>query len=413
MWLTPDLLRELPKSDLHLHLDGSLRPATLLELAAERGVRLPARSERGLMRTVFKERYADLPEYLRGFALTCAVLQDGESLERAAYELCLDNQAEGVRYIEVRFAPQLHSRPGFGLVEVLKAVARGLERGEREFNRRREVRTGDEPSFRAGIVVCALRFFAAGFSRTYSDLLEALSDLPREQVFGIASEALVRASLRARDEHGVPVVGVDLAGQERGYPAEDHRRAYQLAHQAFLGKTVHAGEDYGPESIFQAITDCHADRIGHGTWLFSRGRIQDRSIRDRAAYVERLVQYIAERRITIEVCLTSNQQTIPRLGELRRHPFREMVRNRLSATICTDNRLVSRTTVSAEIAKAVAAFRLDPHQLADLLVYGFKRSFFPGPYLEKRAYVRRILDYRDAVYARHGLSPGKASRRRR
>lgn len=404
MWLTDDLLQELPKTDLHLHLDGSLRPATLLELAAERGVKLPVKTERGLMRSVFKERYANLPEYLRGFALTCAVLQDGESLERATYELCLDCQEDGVRYAEIRFAPQLHSRPGFDTVAVLEAVGRGISRAEREFNARKEVRGGAEPAFRAGIIVCALRFFAGNFSRTYHDLFEALSDLPREQVFGIASEALVRASLRARDERAVPVVGVDLAGQERGYPAGDHRRAYQLAHQAFLGKTVHAGEDYGPESIFQAITDCHADRIGHGTWLFSRGHIQDKSIQDKGGYIDRLVQYIAERRITIEVCLTSNQQTLPQLAELKKHPFRRMVQDRLSATFCTDNRLVSRTSVSAEIRKAVEAFRLEPRQLKDLLVYGFKRSFFPGAYLEKRAYIRQVLDYRDAVFARHGLN---------
>jgi len=404
MWLTDDLLRELPKTDLHLHLDGSLRPGTLLELARERQVKLPVKTERGLMRSVFKERYENLPDYLRGFALTCAVLQDAESLERATYELCLDCQEDGVRYAEIRFAPQLHSRPGFDTVAVLHAVARGIARAEKEFNSDPRVRGGAEPPFRAGIIVCALRFFAGNFSRTYHDLFAALSDLPPEQVFGIASEALVRASLRARDEHGAPVVGVDLAGQERGYPAEDHRRAYQLAHQAFLGKTVHAGEDYGPESIFQAITDCHADRIGHGTWLFSRSHIKGRAISDKAAYIDRLVQYIAERRITIEVCLTSNQQTLPQLADLKRHPFRKMVQNRLSATFCTDNRLVSRTTVSAEIHKAVEAFKLEPRQLKDLLVYGFKRSFFPGAYLEKRAYIRQVLDYRDAVFARHGFN---------
>ena len=403
MWLTADLLKELPKTDLHLHLDGSLRPATLLELAEERGVKLPAQTEAGLMRSVFKQRYANLPDYLRGFALTCAVLQDSESLERTTYELCLDCQQDGVRYAEIRFAPQLHSRPGFDTVAVLEAVARGIQRAEREFNRRKEVRGGAGPAFRAGIIVCALRFFAGNFSRTYLDLLESLSDLPKEQVFGIASEALVRASLRARDNAGVPVVGVDLAGQERGFPAGDHRRAYQLAHQAFLGKTVHAGEAYGPESIFQAITDCHADRIGHGTWLFSRGHIHRRRVADKGAYIDRLVQYIAERRITIEVCLTSNQQTLPQLAQLSRHPFRKMVQHRLSATFCTDNRLVSRTTVSAEIRKAVEAFKLEPRQLKDLLVYGFKRSFFPGAYLEKRAYIRQVLDYRDAVFARHGV----------
>lgn len=412
MKLPPDLLRDLPKTDLHVHLDGSLRLSTLIELARERRVKLPAWSQRGLLSKVFKEHYRDLPEYLRGFAYTCAVLQDAEALERAAFELCVDEQEEGVRYVEIRFAPQLHTRPGFGIPEVLRAVARGIEKATRRYNARAAVRRGSEPPFHAAIIVCALRFFAPAFSRTYGDLCVALADLPREQVFGIASEALVRASLRARDELGLPVVGVDLAGQERGYPAADHRRAWQLAHDGFLGKTVHAGEDYGPESIFQALTECHADRIGHGTWLFSRSHVHDPSIRDRKRYVDRLVQYVAERRITLEVCLTSNLQTLPVLGSLERHPFRHMIRHRLSATLCTDNRLVSRTTVCAELEKAVAAFRLDPKRLAELLVYGFKRSFFPGSYREKRAYIRQVLDHRDEIYTRHGIPiPAKSGGR--
>ncbi len=402
-WASPELIRALPKSDLHVHLDGSLRPGTLIELARERRVRLPAWSEEGLLRKVFRERYRSLPEYLQGFGLTCAVLQDAEALERAAWELCLDGQEEGVRYLEIRFAPQLHAHPGLSLEEVLRAVGRGIERAEKRFNRRSAVRRGEEPPFRAGIVVCAMRFFLPAFSRHYADLCSVLSELPRDQVFGIASEALVRASIRARDEAGVPVVGVDLAGQEKGYPAADHARAYQLAHEAFLGKTVHAGEDYGPESIFQAITVCHADRIGHGTWLFSAGRVS-REVGNRREYVRRLVEFIADRRITLEVCLTSNLQTLPALGGLRRHPFRRMLRERLSASLCTDNRLVSRTTVSREWERALAAFRLSPKQAADLLVYGFKRSFFPGSYREKRAYVRQVLDYRDRVLEAHGVS---------
>jgi adenosine deaminase len=189
------------------------------------------------------------------------------------------------------------------------------------------------------------------------------------------------------------VVGVDLAGQEQGYPAEDHRAAYQVAHEAFLGKTVHAGEDYGPESIFQAIGNLHADRIGHGTWLFDESKITGRRVTDRKAYVERLAQFVADKRITIEVCLTSNQQTVPELEhDLSRHPFAEMRKRRLSTTFCTDNRLVSHTTVTDEIERAGGAFAL-----TDILVYGFKRSFFPGTYLEKRAYVRQVIDFADSV----------------
>jgi len=152
-----------------------------------------------------------------------------------------------------------------------------------------------------------------------------------------------------------------------------------VAHEAFLGKTVHAGEDYGPESIFQAIGDLHADRIGHGTWLFDATKITSPRIKDRQRYVDDLSEFIADKRITIEVCLTSNQQTVPELADdLRRHPFGEMRRRRLSTTFCTDNRLVSHTTVSDEIARAVEAFGLTAREVKDILIYGFKRSFYPG-----------------------------------
>jgi adenosine deaminase len=196
------------------------------------------------------------------------------------------------------------------------------------------------------------------------------------------------------------VVGVDLAGQEKGYPAEDHRQAYQVAHGGFLGKTVHAGEDYGPESIFQAITDLHADRIGHGTWIFDHTKVHDPKITDKKRYVEELAQYVADKRVTVEVCLTSNQQTVPELAtDLRLHPFGEMRRRKLSTTFCTDNRLVSDTNVTNEIARAVEAFDLTEREVRDILIYGFKRSFFPGTYLEKRTYVRQVIDFADKVLA--------------
>ena len=230
-----------------------------------------------------------------------------------------------------------------------------------------------------------------------------MPEAPAHEVYAAASVEVARAAARLRRQDGLLVVGIDLAGQEKGYPAEDHRIGYQVAHEAFLGKTVHAGEDYGPESIFQAIGDLHADRLGHGTWLFDATKVDDPRISDREAYVERLAEFIADKRVTIEVCLTSNQQTVPELADdLRKHPFGEMRRRRLSTTFCTDNRLVSNTTVSAEIGRAVDAFALKPREVRDMLVYGFKRSFFPGTYLEKRAYVRRCIDYADKILAQAG-----------
>ena len=399
---TRELIRELPKSDLHVHLGGSLREESLIEMAEERGVKLPADTREGLRETIFKDRYRNLEEYLQGFQYTTAVLQDSEALERAAYELCLDCQEEGVRYVEIRFSPQLHASEGLTVPSTLSSVSKGIERAKGEYNGRPEIRSGDEPPFQAGIIVCAMRYFSPSFSHTFAEMYEAF-DLPEDRIFGLASESLVRASIRARDELGLPVVGIDLAGQEHGYPAEDHAEAYQLAHEAFLGKTVHAGEDYGPESIFQAITECHADRIGHGTWMFNTDQIRDPRIEDKERYVDQLVRYIADRRITVEVCLTSNLQTTPFFKSIQDHPFKKMLENRLSATLCTDNRLVSRTSVSREVELAMQAFNLGPKEIGDLLIYGFKRSFYPGPYLEKREYVRRVIDFRDEVLSRHGI----------
>jgi adenosine deaminase len=397
--LTPDLIRRLPKTDLHVHLDGSLRLSTLIELAKSRKVPLPTQTEEGLLEQVFRERYRDLPEYLEGFRYTVAVLQDEEALERVTFEMCEDAQAEGVRYLEIRFAPQLHVRPGFEIADVVRAVDRGIRRAQEAFNRRPEVAAGPEPPFAAGMILCALRFFTPEFSAGYRRFFEAMPMAPAAEVYAAASLEVARAAARLKAE-GLLVVGIDLAGQERGYPAEDHRAAYQIAHEAFLGKTVHAGEDYGPESIFQAIGNLHADRLGHGTWLFDETKIHDPKITDRRRYVEDLAEFVADKRITIEVCLTSNQQTVPELaGDLRKHPFGEMRRRRLSTTICTDNRLVSRTTVSREIGRAVEAFGLSAREVRDILIYGFKRSFYPGTYLEKRAYVRKVIDFADGLLA--------------
>lgn len=404
--MDPEIIRRLPKTDLHVHLDGSLRLPTLIELSKERGLSLPSETPEGLEALVFRPRYKNLNEYLEGFQYTVAALQDAESLERTTRELAEDCQAEGVRYLEVRFAPQLHIQSGFGMEEVVRAVDKGLRQATEAFNARPEVASGDEPPFGAGIILCAMRFFRPEFSQGYSRIFQALPEAPNHEIHSAASIEVARAAARLRREEDLLVVGLDLAGQEKGYPAQDHWRAYQVAHEAFLGKTVHAGEDYGPESIFQAIGDLHADRIGHGTWLFEEKKIASKRIEDRKRYIEDLAEFIADKRITIEVCLTSNQQTVPELSDdLQRHPFREMRKRRLSTTFCTDNRLVSHTTVSHELERAIEAFDLTPREVRDILLYGFKRSFYPGTYLEKRAYVRRVIDYTDKLLKEAGLSP--------
>jgi adenosine deaminase len=160
---------------------------------------------------------------------------------------------------------------------------------------------------------------------------------------------------------------------------------------------VHAGEAYGPESIFQAITSIGADRIGHGTYLLDPEAIQDPSITDREEYVQKLGEYIADRRITLEVCLTSNLQTNPNMKDFSQHSFVKLREARLSTTICTDNRTVSNTSVTNELMLAVRHLGLTRHDLKSVIVYGFKRSFFPGSYLRKRHYVRDIIDYYEKV----------------
>lgn len=391
--LDRDLLLRLPKSDLHVHLDGSIRPQTLLELAADAGVDLPSKTVSGLYETVYKETYDDLEDYLRCFRYSYLVMRHPESIERVAYELAVDNQREGVRYVEVRLAPQLHLGGGVDYLDVFEAVCRGMDEAKGEFNRRPEVESGSQPPFEYAVIACSLRYFDEGLSDYHGSFLKLHRYTDPDTIFGLASLELVGAAAKARDEAGLPVVGVDLAGAEAGYPAAHHREAFAKAQRCFLKKTVHAGEAYGPESIFQAITELNADRIGHGTSLFNANAVSDPGIRDPEAYVDALAQYIADRRITVEVCLTSNIQTSPSIRELRAHPFGRMMEHRISVAVCTDNRTVSRTSVTDELLKAVRTFDLDLEDLKNVLVYGFKRSFYPGLYSEKRKYVRRCIDY--------------------
>jgi len=397
MKITRELIERMPKSDLHLHLDGSIRINTLIELARQENVELPSYTDAGLKETVFRESYGSLEEYLKGFGYTCAVMRTRENIERISYELALDNQLEGVRYIEVRFAPQLHAGGAMNLLQTIQAVDSGLSRAKREFNNRPCILQGEEPPFEYGIIACAMRYFNRHFSDYFSDIISVHSFSPEQKIFGLASMELVGACIKARRELELPVVGVDIAGPEKGNPPIHHREAYMLAQRNFIKKTVHAGEAYGPESIYQAITELGADRIGHGTSLFNPDAISDISIQDRQGYVDDLVQFIADRRITVEVCLTSNMQTDPSLERLEDHPFRLMMENRLSCSLCTDNRTVSHTTVTDEVYKAVNAFDLSLGDLKNLIVYGFKRSFYPGTYREKREYVRKCMEYFERV----------------
>jgi adenosine deaminase len=392
-----EYIQKLPKSDLHVHLDGSVRLSTLIELAREHNIELPSYTEEGLKELVFKPSYSSLTEYLYGFQFSVAVMQTPESLERIAYEFAWDNINDGVTYVEVRFAPQLHVNKNQDIATVLQAVNNGLKRAKLERNTQTGVVDGDAPLFEYGIIVSAMRKFDAHYSEYYKNLFDVHPYTTPRDLYPMASLELAKSAVEIRDTMGLPIVAFDLAGEEAGYPAEHHWEAYEFAHRNFLKKTVHAGEAYGPESIFQAITDLNADRIGHGYYLFAVGSIADKSIQDKYRYVRDLSEYISDRRITIEVCLTSNMQTNPKIAQLSNHAFRRMRKWHLSTTFCTDNRTVSNTTVTDEVLQGANTFNLRPRELKDIIIYGFKRSFFPGNYKEKRRYVRSVIDHYERI----------------
>ncbi len=388
-----ELIRAVPKSDLHAHLDGSLRVSTLIELAREQGVALPSYEETGLRERVFKPAYANLGEYLQGFQYTCAVLSSFEAMERAAFEMAEDAIAQGTRYLEVRFAPQLLVATGEACVQAFKAVSDGLLLAKRRHNLKAEVRAGDDVPFECAIICCAMRNFGRGMSAYFDRLLDVLPGMRHKEVLAVASQEAVRAAVKARELHGIPVTGFDLAGEESGYPAGYHAAAYQEAHRHFIRKTVHAGEAYGPESIYEAITRCHAERIGHGTFLFAPEKISDPQIADKLGYVEQLAEYVATMRLTVEVCPTSNLQTIPELyGDIRNHPVRRMLNYGMAVAVATDNTLVSHTDINRELALVADACELDLPAFKRLVLAGFKGAFFPGRYAEKRQFVRAAAE---------------------
>lgn len=388
-----EIIKKIPKTDLHLHVDGSVRLGTIAEIGKKEKLDLPSYTAEGLNKLVFKEHYQSLEEYLKTFGYSCAVMQKPEYLERIAYELAQDCQNEGVRYIEVRFAPQLHINKLMDMKQVLESINNGLLRAQQEFNRRPVIKDGTEPPFYYGIIVCAMRSFNKYFSTYYANFIRTHAYSDMKSIHKMASYELAQGAVQIRDECGIPVVGFDLAGAEAGYPARDHWRAFQHAHENFMAKTVHAGEAYGAPSIFQAITELHADRIGHGYYLFDTEKIQDDRITDKRLYIEKLCEYIARHRITIEVCLTSNLQTNPAIQDLSNHAFKHMLEHELSTTLCTDNRTVSKTSITDEMILVLQNFEITQKELKNILVYGFKRCFFPDTYVNKRNYVRRCINY--------------------
>jgi len=385
-----DFIREIPKADLHIHLDGSVRLETLIELSKEQKISLPSYTVSGLNKLVFKDRYQNLEEYLQGFGFVLPIMQTPENLERISYEFVQDCIKDGVFYVEARFAPHLHINKYQNIDEVLLSVNRGFNKAKQEYNQSQKVKSKKLPEFNYGIIGCAMRSFAKGYSKFLDQVLAKNKNRDLDSIFSSTSLDLVKNCVRIRDKYDLPIVAFDLAGEEEGNPAIHHKKAYQFAHKNFMHSTAHAGESTGPECIFQAVTELYPERIGHGYHLFSKDKITNPKIVDKDKYIEKLVRYITDRRITIEVCLTSNFQTIPELTKIKDHPFSKMIATDLSTVICTDNRTVSKTSMTKELSLTVKNFNLDKKSLKKLVLRGFKRGFYPGTREEKLNYIKQI-----------------------
>ncbi|MBC8367013.1 adenosine deaminase [bacterium] len=329
-------LKELPKTDLHVHLDGSIRPATLLELAREGKVDLGLSSEEEIREaTQMGDGDRSLVRYLRAFMYTLPVMQWAEALERTAYELAIDAAEENVRLIEMRYSPLLHRERGMDFGEIISSVARGLDRAEKE--------TG----IIAGQILCGIR------------------NMPPE-----SSMELAQATLEYRD---LGVVAFDLAGAEKDYPAKEHIESFYFVQNNNLNSTLHAGEAFGPASISQALHYCSAHRIGHGVRL---GEDAD------------LLRFVNDHRIPLEMCLTSNLDT-GAVQDIRQHPFGKYLDLDLRVTLNTDNRLISDTTVTDEFELAAEAFDLSVEAIHTIVLNGFKSAFLP--HARKSELVRNVV----------------------
>ena len=314
-------IRDLPKFDLHVHLDGSLRAGTVMDLARNlpKNRRFPPAYD--IESALFPQQRCTLEEYLRAFEITVALLQDTAALERVAYELCEDAAKENVIYMEIRFAPLLHLQQGLSPQGVVEAVLAGMRRAEGDL------------SIQTGLILCALK-----------------NEPP---------EASEEVACLAAEYAGRGVIAFDLAGPERDFPPSLHRRAIEIARDAGLHLTVHAGEGCCPEQIKEAI-DLGAERIGHGVYLY-----QDESTE----------QMVAQRGIPLEVCPTSNLQISGVMNSYGEHPLKRYLDKGIRVTLNTDNRLMSQIDLTHELAKVIDAFSLSRDEVKTILLNSVEGAF--------------------------------------
>lgn len=349
------LIDDLPKVSLHDHLDGGLRPETIVEIAAETGVALPAEDPEALERWFTTTADSgSLEDYLATFETTIAVMQTAASLERVAREFVLDLAADGVVHGEIRWAPEQHLRAGLTLDAAVEAVQEGLEQGVQEAA-------------------------AHGSRLGVGQLITAMRHTDR-------SLEIAELALRHRERGAI---GFDIAGAEAGFPASRHRPAFELLAAAHFPTTVHAGEADGLDSIRSALLDGRALRLGHGVRLAEDIRVERQD--DDASYVTlgELAEWVKDRRIALELSPSSNLQTgaIAAWGtELADHPFDLLYQLGFRVTVNTDNRLMSGTTLSRELALLSDAFGYDLDDLEAFQVNAAEASFLP---LDER---RELID---------------------
>ncbi|MGC1213177.1 MAG: adenosine deaminase [Micromonospora sp.] len=327
---------KVPKALLHDHLDGGLRPATIVELAAEVGHELPTTDPEALGRWFVEAASSgSLERYLETFAHTVAVMQTTPALRRVARECALDLAADGVVYAEVRFAPEQHLERNLTLDEVVEAVVAGFVEGS-------ELAARAGTPIRVGTLLTAMRHAAR-------------------------SQEIAELAVRHRD---AGVVGFDIAGAEAGFPPTRHLDAFEYLQRENFHFTIHAGEAFGLPSIWQAIQWCGADRLGHGV------RIVDDITPGDPPVLGRLAAYVRDKRIPLELCPSSNVQTgaAPSIAD---HPIGLLRDLRFRATVNTDNRLMSGTSMSREMALLVEAFGYGWKELQWFTINAMKSAFIP------------------------------------
>ena len=314
-----------------------MRVKTIIELAQIQKVELPSTNEADLLNILsIGDRPGTLEDYIGKFDITLSVLQTPESLERVAFELAMDCHSDGVRYLEVRYSPILHTKKGMRLSETVDSVKKGL------------AQAFEECGIITGVIICGIRHISPDHSIELADL-----------------------SIQYKNKG---VVGFDLAGAEENFPAKHHQDAFDMILKNNINTTLHAGEAFGPESIHQAIHTCGAHRIGHGTRLEEN---QD------------LLKYVNDHRIPLEMCLTSNIHT-KSVASLEEHPFKRYYDQRLRVTLNTDNRLISNTTLSKEYELASTTFNLSLQDLRGIIINGFKSAFLSHE--KRRKLIRNVVD---------------------